>query len=59
MLSDLKETISRAIDIKNKNNLPFVTVWKTGKLYGFNFDLKPMGYETCIGGIKRKVIGVY
>ena len=59
MLKDLKETIDRAVTIKELNNLPFVTVWKTGKLYGFNFDKKPIGFEIKENRIKRKVIGVY
>ena len=58
MLDDLKETIE-AIKIKEINNLPFVTVWNTGKLFGFNFDSKSIGYETNEFGVKRKVIGVY
>ena len=59
MLEDLKETIARAVEIKNLNALPFVTIWKTGKLFGFNFDEKPIGYETKEYGINRVVVGVY
>lgn len=59
MLEDLKETIKRGIEVKDLNNLSFVTVWKTGKLFGFNFDNKPIGYETKEFGVKRKVVGVY
>ena len=53
------EVIKRAIEIKKLNNFNFVTIWKTGKLYGFNFDNKPLGYETNEFKVKRIVIGVY
>lgn len=59
MMNDLNECIAKAIEIKNLNNLPFVTIWKTGKLFGFNFDNKQKGYETKEFGVKRTVIGVY
>lgn len=59
MMTNLQETIKRAIEIKNLNNLPFVTVWKTGELFGFNFDKQNVGYETKEFGVKRKVICVY
>lgn len=59
MLKCLEEAIKRGIEIKEINNLPFVTIWKTGKLYGFNFDNKPIGYETKQFGVTRKVVGVF
>jgi|GEM_PF-1960976 len=55
----LQETIKHAIEIKELNNLDFVTVWKTGDSYGFNFDRQPVGYSTKEHDIKRTVIGVY
>jgi hypothetical protein len=59
MRDNLKDTIAQAIEIKELNNLPFVTIWKTGELYGFNFDKKPIGYSTEEFGVKRTVIGIY
>jgi hypothetical protein len=59
MLKDLKETIERAKEIKKINNLPFVTIWKTGELFGFNFEKQSIGYSTKNYGVKRIVIGVY
>jgi len=56
---DLEKTIKTAIEIKKLNNLDFVTIWKTGELYGFSFDNRPIGYETTEYTVKRKVIGVY
>ena len=55
----LQETIKRAITVKELNKLEFVTIWQTGKLFGFNFDNKPIGYETKEFSVTRKVIGVY
>lgn len=59
MLDNLQETIKRGIEIKELNNLPFVTVWETGKLFGFNFDRKPIGYESKEFGVTRTVVGVF
>jgi len=59
MNTDLHEVIDRALKIKELNNLPFVTIWKTGRLFGFNFDHKPKGFVTNDYGVKRVVIGVY
>lgn len=59
MLANLQETIKRGIEIKELNNLPFVTIWKTGKLFGFNFDRKPIGYESKEFGVTRTVVGVF
>lgn len=59
MRDNLQETINQALEIKKLNNKNFVTVWKTGKLYGFNFDNKPVGYVTKEFGVKRTVVGVY
>lgn len=58
-MKNLNETITRAIQIKELNNINFVTIWKTGKLFGFNFDKKPVGFETNEYGVKRTVVGVY
>ena len=58
-MSDLQETIKRAIEIKELNNLSFVTIWKTGESFGFNFDKKPIGFIHKDYGITREVIGVY
>ncbi len=59
MMQYIQETINRAVEIKKLNNLPFVTIWKTGRLFGFNFDQRDVGYETKEDGVKRTVVGVY
>lgn len=59
MTDELNQTISEAIKIKQLNNKDFVTIWKTGKLYAFNFDKQEIGYQTKDYGVKRTVIGVY
>lgn len=58
-MKELKEVIKKAIEIKKINNIGFVTIWKTGDLFGFNFDIKPVGYEYKEYGVKRTVVGVY
>ncbi len=58
-MNDLKEVIRSAIQIKKLNNLSFVTIWKTGELFGFNFEKQPIGYEICKFKVKRTVVGVY
>ena len=58
-MDNLIETIKRAVEIKELNNKSFVTIWKIGELYGFNFEKKSIGYSTKDYGIKRTVIGVY
>jgi len=39
--------------------MPFVTVWKIGKLYGFNFEKYPVGYSVKEYGVKRTVVAVF
>jgi hypothetical protein len=56
---NMRETIDRAIEIKKLNNLPFVTIWKTEELFGFNFDKQEIGYKTKEYDVEREVIGVY
>ncbi len=58
-MQHINDTITRAIEIKKLNNLSFVTIWKTGKSFGFNFDKKPMGYKTKEYGVVREVVGIY
>jgi len=59
MMRDIEETIKRAVEIKKLNHLPFVTIWKTGKLFGFNFEKQAVGYSTKEYGVTRTVVGVY
>ena len=58
-MTSLQETIKQALKIKELNNMPFVTIWKTGKSLGFNFENKPVGYEVSEFGVKRVCVGVY
>lgn len=58
-MKDLNEIIKSAIQIKKLNGFEFVTIWKTGQLFGFNFDKKEIGFKTKEFGVTREVIGVY
>jgi hypothetical protein len=55
-MKTILEAITEAKKIMKANNLPFATIWKTGKLYGFNFDKKPVGYSFTEYSVKRTVI---
>lgn len=57
-MNNLNETITRAKEIMIANKMEFVTIWKTGKSYGFNFENKKVGYSVKENGIKRIVIAV-
>lgn len=55
----LTQTIEKAIEVKNANRMDFVTIWKTGKSFGFNFEKQPVGYTVKEYGVTRKVVGIY
>lgn len=57
-MTTLQEAIADAKKFKASNSMEFATVWKTGKLFGFNFDKKEVGYTTKEFGVKRTVIAV-
>ena len=57
-MTTLNEAITDAKKVMNNNNLPFATIWKTGKSYGFNFDKKEVGYTENSYGVKRIVVEV-
>ena len=38
--------------------MDFVTIWKTRKLFGFNFDKKEIGFSVKEFGVKRTVVSV-
>ena len=50
------EVIRDAEKVMKANGLTFATIWKTGELYGFNFDDKPIGYTYKENAVKRTVI---
>ena len=58
-MENLQETIEKAKKVMLATNMPFVTVWKTGKLYGFNFEKYPVGYSVKEYGVKRTVVAVF
>lgn len=57
-MTNLNETIARAKEVMMANNMEFVTIWKTGKSYGFNFENKNVGYSEKEFGVKRIVVAV-
>lgn len=57
-MTTLNETIINAKKIMKANNLDFVTIWKTGKSYGFNFEKKEVGFSYKEYGVKRTVIEI-
>lgn len=57
-MTTLVEAIADAKKVMTANNLPFATIWKTGKSYGFNFDKKQVGYSVKEYGVKRTVVAV-
>lgn len=59
MNNELNETIKEGIKIKKFHNLSFVTIWKVGRGFSFNFDKQEVGFSTKEFGVKRTVVGVY
>jgi len=57
-MTTFNEAITDAKKIKAANKMEFATVWKTGKLFGVNFDKKEVGYSVKDGGVKRTVIAI-
>ena len=57
-MNNLTETIEKAKEVMTANNMAFVTIWKTGKSFGFNFESKPVGFKTIEYGVKRQVVAV-
>lgn len=57
-MSTLQEAIADAKIIKKRNNMPFATIWLTGKNYGFNFEQKEVGFSVKEFGVKRIVVAV-
>lgn len=57
-MTTLQEAIADAIKVKEANKMPFATIWKTGKSYGFNFDKKEIGFSTKEYGVKRTVVAI-
>jgi len=55
-MTTLNESITDAKKIMTANNLPFATIWKTGKSYGFNFEKQAIGFTTTQCGVKRTVV---
>ena len=57
-MTTLTEAITDAKKVITANNLPFATIWKTGKSYGFNFEKQVVGFTAIEYGVKRKVISI-
>jgi len=57
-MTTLIEAIAGAKKVMTANNLPFATIWKTGKTYGFNFEKQEVGFITKEYGIKRTVVAI-
>ena len=57
-MKTLIETIADAKRVMTANNLPFATIWKTGKSYGFNFEKQVVGFTTKEYGVKRTVVAI-
>lgn len=57
-MTTLNEAIADAKKVMTANNLPFATIWKTGKSYGFNFEKKEVGFSSKEYGVKRTVVQV-
>ena len=57
-MTTLNETIEDAKKVIKANKLPFATIWKTGKLYGFNFEKKQIGFCEKDCGVIRKVVEI-
>ena len=57
-MTTLNEAITDAKKVMAANNLPFATIWKTGKSYGFNFEKQVVGFTTKEYGVKRTVVAI-
>jgi hypothetical protein len=57
-MTTLNEAITTAKKVMTSNDLPFATIWKTGKSYGFNFDKKEIGFKTSDSGVNRTVVDI-
>ncbi len=57
-MENLNETIIKAKKVMMANNMPFVTIWKTNKSYGFNFENKQKGFSFKEYGVKRTVVDI-
>lgn len=57
-MEDLQETINSATKKMKSAGLDFVTIWRTGNSYGFNFDRKEIGYTETEYGVTRTVVDV-
>ena len=57
-MTTLNEAIATAKKVMTANDLPFATIWKTGKSYGFNFDKQEIGFKTSDSGVKRTVVDI-
>jgi hypothetical protein len=57
-MTTLIEAKADAKKVMTANNLPFATIWKTGKSYGFNFDKKDIGFSVKEAGVKRTVVDI-
>jgi hypothetical protein len=57
-MTTLEEAMQDAKKVMAANNLPFATIWKTNKSYGFNFEPKEIGYSVKEYGVKRTVVDI-
>lgn len=57
-MTTLIEAIADAKKVMTANNLPFATIWETGKSYGFNFEKQAVGFTKKEYGVKRTVVEV-
>jgi hypothetical protein len=56
-MTTLNQAIEQATEKLNSNSeLTFVTIWKTGKSYGFNFENVSIGYSERDNGVTRKAV---
>lgn len=53
-----QQVIETAKEVMKANNMEFVTIWKVGKSFSFNFEKKEIGYSVTECGVKRSVIEV-
>lgn len=57
-MTTISETITKAKEVMMNNKMSFVTIWKVGKSFSFNFENKNVGFEVVEYGVKRKVIAI-
>lgn len=56
-MTTLNQAIEQATEKLNSNSeLTFVTIWKTGKSYGFNFENVTIGNSYKEYGVTRKAV---